>query len=116
MTPLDLATKIGTLYFGGSIDIGSSVVGQNGYFEHPPDASGRVFIDQWGYFQHGASSPQTVPFNVAPNIQFPNASLSVTIANALGSQSWWIANVNRNGFQFNFGASFNAIYWRAFGY
>lgn len=52
----------------------------------------------------------------APNIQFPNACLSVTIANALGSQSWWIANVNRNGFQFNFGASFNAIYWRAFGY
>jgi hypothetical protein len=102
----------GTAYFGGSINIGSSVVGFNGYFKHPPDGNGRVFIDQWGYFQQGPSSPQTVPFTIA----FPGACVNVTIANALGSQTWWIANVTTSGFQFNFGASYNAIYWRAFGY
>jgi hypothetical protein len=99
----------GETYFGQKY---SSANTTNGYRIDPPDASGVSYYDQWGYFVQPASSPATVPFN----INFPNACVNVVIANALGSQTYFIDNITTSGFQLNFGASYDAIYWRAFGY
>jgi predicted phage tail protein len=102
----------GTSLFSGAVATNTSTTGLNGYFKHPPDASGRVFIDQWGLFTQSASSPNTVPFT----IPFPNACLNVTGSPYGASETYDIYGFTTTGFNLHFGAASQQFIWRAFGY
>lgn len=110
----------GTSFFSGATGQVSSASGLNGFYKHPPDSTGRVYIDQWGVWstifnQHGDStwSPNDVTFF----IPFPTACLNAQAVPKDNSQNFNIGTLSRGSFVLNFfNATNDQFYWRAFGY
>ena len=104
----------GTSYMGGRINVGTSLAGSNGYYKHPPDASGRVFIDQWFVYTQSGSSPDTVSYPTP----FPNACLNVQATNGTSMQNMFVSlgSLGTSSFTWNFGVGGAVVYFRAWGY
>lgn len=88
----------------------SNLVANNGWFKHPPDATGKQFTEQWGKVNSNGGTIQ-VNFPLPFTLLF---GVNLTMINATGSFA--VINPTNIGFGCNNGFSGSQTFWRACGY